>query len=448
MRDPQGRIRLEGDRVLRTLVDPLPADHFLHNELAARLVGEGRLVAFERTGTTSLTSPRLPFVTQPAEWCDAQLHAAGQLTLDLQREAVSAGFDLKDASAWNVIFDGCRPVFCDLLSFAALTERKWWAMGQYARHFLFPLLASRRRDLKAHEVFAMWRDGMPASKARGLFGRSLYLTRYGSLLLGEGGSRGAAHSAVALDDAKQAASAGSARPFRNRLHVALDWMLAGVAPAASPASAGVGWAGYEQDRPHYAGDSLERKRSIVAEWLAHVRPPWVLDLGCNTGEFSRMAAGHGAEVVALDADHDSVERLYRSAPAGARLHPVVAQLDDIGAGRGWAGAEHPGLAARMNQHFDLVMMLALVHHLAIGAAIPLPAVAGFVRACSRGWAIVEFVDASDPQLVSLCRQRQRSPQDFTIERQRTAFLEAGFSVECEVALAPAGRSLALLRAGH
>jgi len=207
-----------------------------------------------------------------------------------------------------------------------------------------------------------------------------------------------------------------------------------------------GWAGYEQDRPHYCGDSLERKRNTVAEWLVRVKPSWVLDLGCNTGEFSRMAAERGAEVVPLDADHDSVERLYRSAPPNARLHPVVAPLDDIAGGRGWAGAEHPGLASRMSQRFDLVMMLALVHHVAIGAAIPLRAIAEFVRACSRGWAIVEFLDASDPQLVSLCQQRQRLPQEFTIERQRAAFLDAGFRLESEVALTPTERSLALLRA--
>ncbi|WP_457330925.1 class I SAM-dependent methyltransferase [Rhizobacter sp. P5_C2] len=443
MRDPQGRIRFEGERVLRTLVQPLPSGHFLRSQLASGWVADQRMVGFEWLDETTLQSPRFPFVTQPTEWCDAQLHAAARLTLDLQQEAVQAGFDLKDASAWNVLFDGCRPVFCDLLSFVPLAERKWWAMGQFARHFLFPLLASRRRGLRGHEVFAMGRDGMSASTARQLLGRSLYLSRYGSLLLGEGGRLGQAHSSVV--SAADTASPGAAVSFRTGLHAALDWMLNGVAPSAPRRATAPGWSSYEQDRPHYEGDSLDTKRRVLAEWLARIAPAWVIDMGCNTGEYSRMAAGTGAQVVSLDADHDSIERLFRHAPAGARLHPVIAQLDDIGGGRGWAGAEHPGLASRLAGQFDLVMMLALIHHLAIGASIPLREIAGFARACSRGWLIVEFIDVADAQLASLCRQRQRSPQEFTSDRQRAAFIEAGFSVEAELALSPAPRTLALLR---
>ena len=447
MRDPQGRIHFEGEEVLRTLVQPLPANHFLHSELAKHWVAEKRLVSFEWQDAITLISPRLPFVTQPTEWCDAQLHDAASLTLDMQREAVNAGFDLKDASAWNVLFDGCRPIFCDLLSFVPLSERKWWAMGQYARHFLFPLLASRRRGLRGHEVFAMWRDGMAAPTARRLFGRGLYLTRYGSLLLGEGASGVARHSTLADKPQQDTQTTVGTLSFRNGLHSALEWMLAGVAPRSLRDTATAGWAGYEQDRPHYDGDSLERKRDTVAGWLSHVAPVWVLDMGCNTGEFSRMAALQGAQVVALDADHDSIERLYRETPAGTRLHPLVARLDDIGAGRGWAGSEHSGLAQRLAGRFDLVMMLALVHHLAIGAAVPLEEVARFAAGCTRDALIVELIDASDPQLVSLCSQRQRRPEEFSIERQRAAFRAAGLRIEAEVDLAPAGRTLALLRRG-
>ena len=449
MRDPQGRIRFEDGRVLRTLVRALPADHFLRSPLAARWVAERRLVAFEWQGDATLASPRLPFVTQPTEWCDAQLHDAAALTLAMQREAVVAGFDLKDASAWNVLFDGCHPVFCDLLSFVPLAERKWWAMGQYARHFVFPLLASRRRGLRAHEVFAMWRDGMAAPTARRLFGRGLYLTRYGTLLLGETARVAERHSALAeaLQPDMQPdtqARAGTVS-FRNGLHSALEWMLAGVAPRPLHDAAAAGWAGYEQDRPHYGGDSLQRKRDTVAGWLSRVAPAWVLDMGCNTGEFSRMAVQHGAQVVALDADHESIERLYRETPVGTRLYPLVARLDDIGAGRGWAGGEHPGLAQRLAGRFDLVMMLALVHHLAIGAAVPLEEVARFAAGCTRDALIVELIDASDPQLVSLCNQRQRRPEEFSIELQRAAFRAAGLRIESEVDLTPAGRTLALLR---
>ena len=158
-----------------------------------------------------------------------------------------------------------------------------------------------------------------------------------------------------------------------------------------------------------------------------------------------MAAEQGAHVVALDADHESIQHLYRTSTPHWHLYPVVAQLDDIGAGRGWAGVEHPGLAQRLHDRFDVVMMLALIHHLAIGASIPLSAVAAFAWACTRDWTIAELIDEADPQLVSLCAQRQRTSSEFSASRQRAAFVDAGFRVEAEVDLFPAKRTLVLLR---
>ena len=76
---------------------------------------------------------------------------------------------------------------------------------------------------------------------------------------------------------------------------------------------------------------------------------------------------------------------------------------------------------------------------------PLEEVARFAAGCTRDALIVELIDASDPQLVSLCNQRQRRPEEFSIELQRAAFRAAGLRIESEVDLTPAGRTLALLR---
>jgi SAM-dependent methyltransferase len=172
---------------------------------------------------------------------------------------------------------------------------------------------------------------------------------------------------------------------------------------------------------------------------------WVADFGCNTGEFSRLAMTHAAHVVAVDSDHDSVERMFRSGPASTQLVPVVAPLDDLSGGRGWAGVEHSGLAQRFERRFDVVMMLALVHHLAVGASVPLSAVAAFAARCTRQWLIVELIGDADPQLQLLCAQRRRTVAEFSAERQRAAFLSAGFVIDAECSLAPAARSLLLLR---
>jgi SAM-dependent methyltransferase len=447
MRDPAATLRFEGERVVRDLHAPLGPDHFLRSDLARYWVERGDLVPYEFEGNNTVVGRRLAFVTQPSEWSDAQLHAAGALTLRLQAEAVAAGYDMKDASSWNVLFDGARPVFCDLMSFEPLREQKWWALGQFARHFIFPLLASRRCGLRGHVVHTMWRDGMPVEQARQLFGRSIYLTRYGMLMLGEG--RSAPHSDVARLSGAEAGTAAlpieEVQRFRQRVQASLDWMMQGLSPKAVESVTSGGWAGYQADRPHYGGGSLEIKRRTFAEWVEKLRPAWVLDLGCNTGEFSQIAAACGSRVVSVDADHDSVAAVFRAQLGQTAIHPMVSLLDDLRGGRGWAAAEHPGLMDRLEGQMDLVLMLALIHHLAVGAALPLDAIARFAFRCSRGAAVVELIEADDPQLRSLCVQRQRDPADFTAELQRTAFLRAGFDLIQEVPLDGACRSLALFR---
>lgn len=440
MRDPAASLRFEADRVIRDLRQPLPNGHFLKSELAARWVAQGRLVPFEREGDLRVVSQRLPFVTQPSEWTDAQLFEAARLTLALQGEAVEAGFDLKDASAWNVLFDGCRPVFCDLLSFEPLADRPWWAYGQFARQFLLPLLASRRVGLKARESFCIWRDGMPSESARRLLGWRALLSRYGALLAPP---RAAAFSITAADGVRTGEPLAALQGFRRRLQATTSWQLEGVRPTA--ASAAQGWSGYEGDRPHYGDASLDRKRAVIDGWMATLAPAWVLDLGCNAGEFSRMALARGARVIALDADHDAVQRLFLAHPDEPRLHALVAPLDDLRSSRGWGGQEHPGLDCRLEGSADLVLMLALIHHLAIGAAVPLAEVACFAYRCTRDALMLEVLNEDDPQLVALCRQRRRDPADFVAARQRDAFVAAGFRVEGEEALDGAARRLLLLR---
>lgn len=439
MRDPAASLRFEADRVIRDLYKPLPSAHLLHSELAQRWVEAGRLVPFEWQGEMQVASRRLSFVSQPSEWTDAQLFAAAKLSLEMQIEAVDAGFDLKDGSAWNVIFDGCRPVFCDLLSFEALGDRQWWAFGQYARHFLLPLLASRRAGLRAHESFITWRDGMPPQVARQMLSWTVLLSRYGVLLAGQ---RSGAHSSVAFDGVDVGRPRHEIQAFRRRLHAGLEWQLDGLKPATKSAG---GWASYEQDRPHYGGQSLSRKRELITQWLSKLAPRRVLDLGCNTGEFTRLALAGGANVVALDADHDSVQRLFLDHGNETRLHPLVVPLDDLRSSRGWAGREHPGLDQRLEACADVVLMLALVHHLAIGAAVPLEEVARFAYRCAKRALVVELLEADDPQLVALCHQRRRAPQDFSLSRQRDAFVAAGFSIAAEHRLEGAERSLLLLQ---
>ncbi len=446
MRDPEGRLTMTDGEAVRALAVSVGADHFLRSALAADLVHQGKLLAFVLRDAQTAVAARLSFVSQPTEWCDAQLFDAAALTLDIQQQATAAGFDLKDASAWNILFVGTQPVFCDLLSFQVHSRDKWWAAGQFARHFIVPLWLAQQRGLHALDSFKCWRDGVDPQQARKLLGVKRYLHRCWPLVAGATST-----AAAAADSAPTATTATErSRAFRTRLYASLRWMLDGVRPTASRAADASPWSGYTGDRHHYPASSLTHKQQQVRTWLLQLvqpqpAPTWVLDFGCNTGEFSAMALDAGAQVIAVDADHACIQRLYLAHPGQPRLHPVVAAVDDLGGGRGWAGTEQPGLPTRLAGSADLVLMLALLHHLAVGASVPLNEIARFARACTRRWLIVEWIHPDDPQLTLLAQQRCREPGDFSLQRQRQAFMDAGFEVCSELPLAPAARTLALLQ---
>ncbi|SFR88753.1 hypothetical protein SAMN05428960_2713 [Mitsuaria sp. PDC51] len=446
MRDPAARLVMEADRVMRELREPLGAHHFLRSDLARRWRERGDIVDFEIVDERRVVARRVPFISLPTEWCDLQLFEAAELTLRLQQEAVEAGYDLKDASAWNVIFDDGRPVFCDLLSFDPLRERRWWAAGQFARHFILPLLLSRQRGLRAHKAFQAWRDGVPHEVARDMLGASRFLGRYWPLMAGASAlaptAPGPVEPVTGWDSTAEDVNPAAIRRFREGLNQSLSWMLRGVDPrrSAGPATT---WTHYTDERGHYSELDLEAKRTRLTQWLAMQARGWVLDFGCNSGEFSRLAAATGARVIAVDADHGAVQTGAKQ--DSVRIHWVVAPMDDLRGGYGWAGVEHAGLPERLRNRADMTLMLALLHHLVIGAAIPLPMVAAFAASCTRDALVVELIDPTDPQIVLMRAQRRRQDAFPAVEVQLQAFLDAGFVAQERVSLPSGHRELVLLR---
>ena len=122
-RDPAGSLRIEGDHVLRTVHAGYAAEslRFLKSDLARRWTDQGRLVqsqvlSAEEDQPLLLEHPRVFFPSYPWEWTPGQWVAAGELTLELCGQLLREGWILKDATPLNILFEGSRPVFVDLLS--------------------------------------------------------------------------------------------------------------------------------------------------------------------------------------------------------------------------------------------------------------------------------------------------------------------------------------------
>src|SRR5262249_4782883 len=108
------------------------------------------------------------------------------------------------------------------------------------------------------------------------------------------------------------------------------------------------------------------KKTVVKDFLQTVKPESVLDLGCNTGDYSIIAAENGAKVVAVDSDHDAIELMYRRLRGKLlSITPMVVDISNPSPAIGFRNRERDSFLRRMRA--DCTLALALLHHLVVSA---------------------------------------------------------------------------------
>jgi SAM-dependent methyltransferase len=171
-------------------------------------------------------------------------------------------------------------------------------------------------------------------------------------------------------------------------------------------SASSNWSDYTQTLTHYTPDESRHKLNWVRQVLESTHPSRVLDIGANTGEFSALAASLGAEAVAIERDQTSADRITRMArQRNLLIHTLHADIARPTPAVGWRNAESIALLPRLASQFDLVLLLAVLHHLLLMEQIPLPEVIDLCHRLTRRHLIIEWVPVSDPMFQSLMRGR-------------------------------------------
>jgi SAM-dependent methyltransferase len=208
------------------------------------------------------------------------------------------------------------------------------------------------------------------------------------------------------------------------------------------ASAVSRWAAYTSSRAHYSGTDLDEKRDFVRAALESAAPASVLDLGANTGEFSELAAAK-ARVVAVDIDEQSVSGIAeRARDRNLDIHPLVGNLAQPTPAEGWRNAESRSLVERLTQACDLVLVLALVHHLRITGGIPFAEIVDLLATLTRRHVVFEIVPPGDEMFAAMARGREPLYGDCEPAAAEQA-LQARFNIVQRKLLAN-GRILTLL----
>ena len=354
----------------------------------------------------------VPFISYPYEWSFSQMKDAALATLSIQRRALKLGMSLKDASAYNIQFVRGKATLIDTLSFEMYKEgQPWVAYRQFCQHFLAPLGLMALRDVRLNQLLRVYIDGLPLDLASGLlpsktrlnFGLLTHIHLHASAQKRYSGAEVKSRAATMSKQAMTGLIDSLDSAIRN-----LEWKPGGTE-----------WGNY-YDITNYSDAAFEHKKQLVRGWSAKVKPSLVWDLGANNGVFSRMAGEGGAFVVSSDMDPTAVEQNYRQVKAEntENLLPLLLDLTNPSPSIGWANEERDSFAARGPA--DMVLALALIHHLAISNNVPLLQLADFFAKVGK-WLIIEFVSKSDSQVQKLLVSRQDIFPDYTREGFEAAF---------------------------
>src|SRR3954451_22155982 len=350
------------------------------------------------------------------------LKDAALVQLDLLLASLEHDLVLKDSTPYNVQFKGARPVFVEVGSFERIREGEpWVGYRQFCMLYLYPLLLQAVKDVPFQPWMRGSIDGITPSQMRNVmsfrdrFRRGMFTNVFLHARL-------EAKYADRPGEVKQEVS----RVFKKELFVAnVRKMRKLVERLSWDPPEGV-WTAYGE-RNSYTDDDAKRKDEFVRQ--VATSQPWnlVWDIGANNGRYSRIAAEGAKTVVAVAAAQGPVELLYRDLKeeGNEQILTLTMNLADPSPGLGWRGLERKALPDRGKP--DLVLALALVHHVAISANVPVREFLGWLASlgCSL---VIEFPTREDPMVKRLLAgKRSEEHPDYEL-----GYFEAALKEMCDV----------------
>jgi hypothetical protein len=406
-RDPSGFLYSENGTLFRSInhIYQHHYDHMIKSGLYNKLVENDLLIPHrevqhpaENNDEYKIIQPEnVPFISYPYEWCFGQLKDAALTTLKIQKQALDHGMVLKDSSAYNIQFYKGTPLLIDTLSFEIYKENQpWVAYRQFCQHFLAPLSLMVFRDIRLGQFMKIFIDGLPLDLVSRMLPTSTWLKpaflthihlhaktqkKYEANTVTIGSPKVSKHDLIALVQHMESSI------------VDMQWLPAGTE-----------WANYYEDT-NYSPEAMNHKKQLVEAYIAESKPRSVWDLGANTGIFSRIASAKDIDTVAFDVDPAAVEKNYQKMRKNkeTKILPLCLDLTNPSPAIGWANQERFSLVERGPA--DMVLALALIHHLAISNNLPFNHIAAFLSQICR-FLIIEFVPKSDSQIQRLLRNRE------------------------------------------
>jgi hypothetical protein len=336
---------------------------------------------------------RIPVITYPYEWSFSQLKDAALLTLKIMKQSLKYNMILKDASAFNVQFKGCKPVFIDTLSFAKYEEgQSWIGYKQFCEHFLNPLCLCVYLGAEYQTLTRLGVNGVSLKMTSKLLPLKSWLSFVPlfHIHLHAKSIEGNQNKKIALKPRSIS---------KTNLFAMIDHLMSFITKLDLNRADTTQWKDYDKEI-HYSDVSRLNKALLVKTFVDRINPTIVWDIGANDGYFSRLVSTPDRIVLSLDSDSLAIEKNYKynKEEHNTSVYSLLFDAVNPSPSIGWANTERVGLSDRSKP--ELIQALAVIHHLVITNNIPFEKVAGHLASLCK-WLIIEFVPKDDEKVLLL-----------------------------------------------
>lgn len=426
-RDPSGYVFIE-DGILKRSINPVYFKQYqaLKEQGVFKTLFKNELLISHQEHSVSdeciiITPEEIPFITNPYEWSFLQYKQAALLTLKIHKYALSKGFILKDASAYNVTFHKGKPIFIDTLSFDFYQEdTPWRAYKQFIMHFLGPLVLAKYHGTDIFRMMQTHIDGLPVQLISSLLP---FKTKFNSTIFTN------IHLLAKMErkhsedyDAKTKIAKLSKKAHQNIIDSLYDFIKKLSLNQTTE------WGDY-YNKTNYDPQAFEAKKELIKQWVLPIKPKKLIDVGGNDGTFARTLAKEIPHVIVTDIDSNAVD-YNQEQIAKNNEQNMLAFVSDVlqpSPGIGFNNTERTSLIERLKVYSpDVTLALALIHHITLSGNVPFEKTANFFASFSKQL-VIEFPTREDSWVTSLLVRKREFINHFDF--YNIANFEAAFKKE-------------------
>lgn len=421
-RDRDALVYIENNKVYRKIFSSYKEnyDNLINSGLYEKLTKENLLIKhieqnnIQENNVYKIIEPEKVFISYPYEWCFTQYKEAALTTLKIQQAALEFNMSLKDASAFNIQFFKGKPVLIDTTSFEKFEEKPWVAYKQFCKHFLAPLLIMKYVDPKCSKFFTADIDGLDLEVVSKMLPCH---TKFNPQIF----THIHLHSKFLKQYSSTKKKSINQKMTKFQHFAILDGLISFIKNLKLKENESE-WKNY-YNNTNYTENSFKEKANIIEEYKKIINPEKVWDFGANTGYFSRIFKDTSNEIVCFDIDYNAVDANYKKANEEneTNILPLVFDLVNPSPNIGWANNERKTITERA-ENVDVILALALIHHLAISNNLPFNKIAQYFSGISK-YLIIEFVKKEDSKVQELLNSRDDIFGDYDIENFEKEFMK-------------------------